>query len=154
MQGRPNIKKSDFDEKVLDIKRVTRVVAGGKRFRFRATIVLGNRKGSVGVGVAKGADVAESIAKARNNARKNLIMINLRDARTIAHEVEAKFRSARIKLKPAVSGHGLIAGGSVRAVVALAGIKDITAKCLGRTTNKLTNAMATIEALKNIKTEK
>lgn len=150
---RSNI-KSDFDEQVLDIRRVTRVVAGGKRFRFRATVVLGNKKGKVGVGIGKGADVSESIAKAKNDARKNLITVTLFDNRTIAHEIEAKFRSARVRLKPAVNGHGLIAGGSVRAVVSLAGIKDITAKCLGRTTNKLTNALATIEALKSIKISK
>ena len=147
-------KKSDYDEKVLDLRRVTRVVAGGKRFRFRATVVLGNRRGEVGVGIAKGADVAESISKAKHDAMKNLIKVNLKDSRTIFHEVEAKFRAAKIRLKPAVTGHGLIAGGAVRAVVSLAGIKDVTAKCLGRTTNKLTNALATVEALKKFNSER
>ena len=147
-------KKSDYDEKVLDLRRVTRVVAGGKRFRFRATVVLGNRRGEVGVGIAKGADVAESISKAKHDAMKNLIKENLKDSRTIFHEVEAKFRAAKIRLKPAVTGHGLIAGGAVRAVVSLAGIKDVTAKCLGRTTNKLTNALATVEALKKFNSER
>jgi len=147
-------KKSDYDEKVLDLRRVTRVVAGGKRFRFRATVVLGNRRGEVGVGIAKGADVAESISKAKHDAMKNLIKGNLKDSRTIFHEVEAKFRAAKIRLKPAVTGHGLIAGGAVRAVVSLAGIKDVTAKCLGRTTNKLTNALATVEALKKFNSER
>src|SRR3989338_4440398 len=147
-------KKSDYDEKVLDLRRVTRVVAGGKRFRFRATVVLGNRRGEVGVGIAKGADVAESISKTKHDAMKNLIKVNLKDSRTIFHEVEAKFRAAKIRLKPAVTGHGLIAGGAVRAVVSLAGIKDVTAKCLGRTTNKLTNALATVEALKKFNSER
>ena len=150
--GRPfrPIKKDDFKERVLDLRRVTRVVAGGKRFRFRATLVIGDEKGLVGVGVGKGLDVQAAIAKAKTNARKNTLKVTLKD-RTIAHEVEAKFSAAHVIIKPAVKGHGLKAGGAVRVVLALAGIKDITAKCLGRTPNKLTNALATIEALKQLK---
>lgn len=143
-------KKDDFKEKVLDLRRVTRVVAGGKRFRFRATLVIGDEKGTVAVGVGKGVDVQSSVGKAKAHAKKDLIKINLKD-RTIAHEVDAKFSAAHVLLKPAVKGHGLKAGGAVRTVLSLAGIKDITAKCLGRTPNKLTNALATIEALKKLR---
>jgi len=145
-----NIKKDEFKEKVLDLRRVTRVTAGGKRFRFRATVIVGDEKGRVGAGIAKGLDVQQAVAKARTHAKKNLITVALK-GRTILHEVEAKFSAAYVKLKPAKEGHGLIAGGAVRTVLSLAGIRDITAKCLGRTPNKLTNALATIEALKKIK---
>lgn len=145
--------KSEYKEKVLDIRRVTRVVAGGKRFRFRTTVVLGNEKGVVGVGIGKGLDVAQSVAKAKADAKKNLITVNLK-GQTIPYEVEAKFSAAVIRIKPAVKGHGLRAGGAARAVLSLAGIRDITAKSLGRTQNKLTNALATIAALKKIKAVK
>ncbi|MBI2024552.1 MAG: 30S ribosomal protein S5 [Candidatus Harrisonbacteria bacterium] len=143
-------KPSEFKEKVLDLRRVTRVVAGGKRFRFRATLVMGDEKGRVGVGIAKGVDVADSIGKARRSAQKNMLSITLND-RTIPHEIDAKFSAARVLIRPAIKGHGLKAGSAVRAVLLLAGVKDATAKCLGRTPNKLTNALATIEALKKLK---
>lgn len=142
------VKKEEFKERVLDMRRVTRVTAGGKRFRFRCTIVLGDEKGRVGVGVAKGLDVQQSVAKAKAAAKKNMIKVNLKDNRTIAHEVAAKYSAARVLVKPAGAGHGLRAGGAVRFVLSFAGVKDATAKCIGRTPNKLTNAMATIEALK------
>lgn len=142
-------KTDNFQEKVLDLRRVTRVVAGGKRFRFRTTLVIGDEKGTVGVGIGKGIDVQASIEKAKSNARKNLLKIDLKD-RTIAHEIEARFSAAHVKIKPAVKGHGLKAGGAVRVVLSLAGVKDATAKCLGRTPNKLTNALATIKALKEL----
>src|SRR3989338_7142123 len=141
-------KKDEFKEKVLDLRRVTRVVAGGKRFRFRVTVVVGDEKGRVG----KGADVASSVNKAKTAARKNLLVLNLVDRRTIAHEVEAKYSAARVMIKPTSEGHGLKAGGAVRFVLSLAGVKDATAKCLGRTPNKLTNALATLEALKKLRT--
>ncbi|MDP3729651.1 MAG: 30S ribosomal protein S5 [bacterium] len=145
--------KDQYKEKMLDLRRVTRVVAGGKRFRFRATIVLGDEKGVVGVGVGKGLDVQSAIGKAKRDAKKNLITIPLK-GRTIPHEVRAKFSAAEVLIKPAVPGHGLIAGGAVRVVLSLAGIFDITAKCLGRTPNKLTNAMAAIKALAQLRAEK
>lgn len=144
-------KKSEFNEKVLDIRRVTRVVAGGKRFRFRATVVIGDKNGRIGVGLAKGADVAQSVEKAKRDALKNLITIKLKDSRTIPYEVDAKYSAARVRLKPAKAGHGLIAGGACRFVLELAGVKDISAKILSRSSNKLTNALATIEALKEFK---
>lgn len=141
---------SGLKDKVLDLRRVTRVVAGGKRFRFRATVILGDEKGRVGVGIAKGLDVAGAVAKAKSSAQKNVFPVTLK-GRTIPHEVEAKFSAAKVRIKPAVEGHGLRAGGAVRVVLSLAGVKDATAKCLGRTPNKLTNALATIEALKKLK---
>lgn len=143
--------KDEFDEKVLDLRRVTRVVKGGKRFRFRATVVIGDRKGRVGVGIGKGADVQQSIAKGKADAKKDLLVVKLKDNRTIPHEAIAKYSAAEVILKPAKLGHGLKAGGAVRVVLGLAGIKDATAKCLSRTPNKLTNALATIEALKKIR---
>jgi small subunit ribosomal protein S5 len=145
------VKKDEFKEKVLDVRRVTRVVAGGKRFRFRATVVVGDERGRVGVGVAKGIDVASAVAKARQEGKKALVHLALKDGRTVPHEVLAKYSAARVLVKPAAAGRGLRAGGAVRVVLALAGIKDATAKCLGRTPNKLTNALATIEALKQLK---
>jgi small subunit ribosomal protein S5 len=142
-------KKEEFDEQVVDLRRVVRVMAGGKRFRFRATLIIGDRKGRVGVGMGKGLDVAQAVGKAKNDAKKNVIMVRL-EKTTIPHEVQAKFSAAHVILKPAKEGNGLVAGGAVRAVLSLAGIKDITAKVLGRTPNKVTNALATVEALKNL----
>lgn len=133
------------------MRRVTRVTAGGKRFRFRCTLVLGDEKGRVAIGIAKGVDVQQAVAKAKADAKKNMINVSLKDQRTIAHEVTAKYSAAKVLLRPASVGHGLRAGGSVRFVLAFAGIKDGTAKILGRTPNKLTNAMATVEALKKLK---
>lgn len=150
MNGR-RFKKDNLEEQVIDLRRVTRVVAGGKRMRFRATVVVGDLKGKVGVGVAKGLDVAQAITKARATAQKNMIGIKMKD-KSIPHEVDAKFGAAKILIKPAVPGHGLVAGGAPRIVLKLAGIQDITAKCLGSTTNKLNYAVATIEALKKLKT--
>jgi small subunit ribosomal protein S5 len=145
--------KDEFQEQVLDLRRVTRVVAGGKRFRFRATVAIGDGKGRVAVGVAKGADVAQSVEKAKIAAKKIMIKVPIKNG-TIPHEVTAKFSAAKVLLRPAKQGNGLLAGGAVRTVLGLAGISDITAKCLGTTKNKLTNALATIEALKKIKTSR
>lgn len=146
-------KQSEFKEKILDLRRVTRVVAGGKRLRFRATAIVGNEKGLVGVGIGKGSDVAQAVAKAKTAAMKNLIEVKLK-GKTIAHDVSAKFSAAKVIIKPAKTGHGLKAGGAVRTVLLLAGVRDATAKCLSGTKNKLTNAIATIEALKKIKNQK
>jgi small subunit ribosomal protein S5 len=142
--------KDEFDSKLLDLARVTRVAAGGRRFRFRAVIVVGNRMGKVGVGVAKGIDVAQATEKATRQAKKNLILVPMTED-TIPHEVFAKFGSARVLLKPKKKGKGMVAGGTVRIICALVGIKNISSKILGRTGNKLNNAMATIEALKKLK---
>lgn len=150
--GRAGFKreKSEFEQKVIDIRRVTRVVAGGKRFRFRATVVLGDHKGRVGVGVDKGTDTSESIEKAARSAKKNLITVSIKNG-TISHETIGRFSSAVVLLKPAKAGRGIIAGGPVRIIASLSGISSISSKILGTTTNKLNNARATIEALKKLK---
>ena len=142
--------KSEFDSKLLDLARVTRVSAGGRRFRFRATVVIGNKKGKVGVGVAKGSDVAQAVEKATRLAKKDIIIVPIVED-TIPYEVRAKFSSAKVLLKPQRKGRGLVAGGTVRVVCTLAGIKNISSKILGRTGNKLNNARATIKALKQLK---
>src|SRR6266568_843004 len=106
--------KPEFEQKLLDLARVTRVVKGGRRFRFRATLVIGDRKGKVGVGVAKGSDVSDAIQKAYNDAKKCMIMVKL-SRNTIPHDVSMKLGSAKVLLKPASQGRGVIAGGAVRA---------------------------------------
>jgi len=142
--------KPEFDQKLLDLARVTRVVKGGRRFRFRATLVIGNRKGRVGIGVAKGTDVAGAIQKAFDKAKKNMIEIDISSG-TISCDILQKLGGAKVLLKPASKGRGIIAGGAVRAVMDLAGIKDIVSKSLG-SSNKLNVARATMEALKQLKT--
>lgn len=146
-------KKSEFDQKVLDIARVTRVTKGGKRFSFRATVVIGDGKGSVGVGVAKGRDVSQAIQKAAHQAGKTVIKLRIKNA-TILHSVSAKYNSAVVILKPAAVGNGVKAGGPIRAVAKLGGIENITAKLISRTGNKINIARATIEALSKLKAEK
>ena len=143
--------QSEFDQKVLDIRRTARVVAGGRRFSFRATVVVGDRAGRVGVGVGKGAAVADAVEKGAAHARKEIIRVPVNDAGTIPHEVAAKFSAARVILKPAPAGRGIVAGGPIRMIADLVGIKNLSAKIMGRTPNKLNNARATITALKKIK---
>ena len=142
--------KSEFDSQTLDIARVTRVTKGGKRFSFRATVAVGDRKGRVGVGVAQGHDVAQSMQKATNKARKNVITVPMKKG-TIPHSILFKYNSAVILLKPARLGSGVMAGGPVRAVVKLAGIENITGKLIERTGNKINIARATIGALAKLK---
>ncbi len=142
------VQKPEYDQKVLDIARVARVTKGGKRFSFRATIVIGDNKGKVGVGIAKGKDVAQSVQKAYNQAKKNLITVPLVHG-TIPYQVEAKYSSAVVILKPAKGG--VKAGGPVRVVAKLSGMTGLTGKLTERTNNKLNIAMATIEALKKIR---
>ncbi len=149
-QRGPRRVSDEFEDQVLDLRRVTRVTAGGKRFRFRATVIVGDRKGRVGVGIGKGPDVQTAVNKAKARAKGDLVTVRLKN-NTIPHEVEAKFSAARVLIKPASPGHGLMAGGAPRVVLRLAGVRDATAKCIGRTSNKLTNAYAAIEALKKIK---
>ena len=143
-------KTSEYKEKTIEIRRVTRVVAGGKRFSFRATVIVGNLRGKVGVGVAKGLDVSSAVQKAKRKAEKNIVIIPLVEERTISYDVTGKYGASLVRIKPARKGNGLIAGGSSRIVLDLVGVKDISAKILGRTKNKLTNAMATIQALKQL----
>ena len=143
--------KSEFDQKVLEIARVSRVTKGGKRFSFRATIVIGDGKGRVGVGMAKGKDVAQSVQKAVNQAKKYLFMVPLKNG-TIPYQVEAKYNSAVVILKPARGG--VKAGGPVRVVAKLAGITGLTGKLVERTNNKLNIAQATMKALRKIRPTK
>lgn len=144
--------KPEYDQKLLNLARVTRVVKGGRRFRFRATLVIGNRKGKVGVGVAKGSDVSDAIQKSFNDAKRNLVSVALAGS-TIPHDVRKKLGSAVVLLKPGIPGQGIIAGGAVRAVVDLAGIKDIVSKSLGAS-NPLNVARATVAALSEFRTRK
>ena len=143
--------KPEFDQKTLDIARVARVTKGGKRFSFRATVVAGNGKGRVGVGVAKGRDVQQSIQKAYAQAKKHLITVPLKDG-TIAYQVEGKYSSAEVTLKPSRSG--IKAGGAVRVVAQLAGIGALTGKLTRRTNNKINIARAAIEALLKLRVNK
>lgn len=144
----------EFEQKLLDVRRVTRVTAGGKRFSFRTVVVIGDRSGRVGVGVQKGPDVRAAIEKAVRDAKKGLVNVVMTDKGTIPHEVYGKSASARVFLKPAPEGRGIIAGGSVRTVADLAGYKNIIGKILSRSGNKLNNARAAIEALKKLKPQK
>lgn len=148
----PVREKSEFDQRILDIARTARVVSGGRRFSFRATVVLGNRNGKVGIGMGKGPDVSVSIEKATAQAKKAMIAIPLTTKKTIPHEVSAKFSAARVILKPAAEGHGLIAGGPIRVLAEMAGIRNLTGKILSRTPNKLNNAQAALAAFKKLKT--
>ena len=142
--------KDEFDSKLLDLARVSRVTAGGRRIRFRAGVVVGDKKGRVGFGIAKGSDVAQSVEKATRAAKKNLIKVLIKEE-TIPHRVEAKFGAAKVILKPQRKGRGLVAGGTVRVICSLAGIKNISSKIISRTSNKINNARAVISALKKLK---
>jgi len=137
-----------FDELVINIDRVSRVVKGGRRFRFKALVVVGDHKTKIGVGVAKGADVQAAIAKATDVAKKNLIIIPVVNE-TIPHETEVKFSGARVLLKPAAPGTGIIAGGVVRSIIGMTGIRNLLSKSLN-STNKVNIAYATIEALRSL----
>ena len=148
----PPREKKEFEERVLDLARVARVVKGGKRFKFRAAVAIGDRKGRVGFGLGKGSDVAQSVQKAVHHAKKNMITVPIVNG-TIPFEIKVKYNSAVIYLKPAPAGRGINAGGAVRAVSELAGIKDIIGKILSRSGNKINNARATLKAF-NIMTAK
>ncbi len=143
-------KNRDYNERVLDIARVTRVVAGGKRLSFRALVAIGKKEGhAVGIGVAKGKDVSQAIEKATSKAKKNIVeAIVVND--TIPHTIEEKYKAAKIILKPARKGRGIIAGGVVRTVLSLAQIPNVSAKILGQSSNPINNARATVHALKRL----
>jgi small subunit ribosomal protein S5 len=147
---KPQFNKTEFEEVVLDIARVTRVVAGGKRLSFRATVVIGKKDKNQGVGVDKGKDVAQAIQKASNKAKKNLITVPIVND-TIPHEIKEKYKAAKIILKPAQKGKGIIAGGAVRTVLKLANVPNAIAKILGNTSNAINNARVTILALSKLK---
>jgi small subunit ribosomal protein S5 len=141
--------EKQFDERVVNIDRVARVVKGGRRFRFRALVVVGDRKGSLGAGTAKGADVTSAVAKATEVAKKKMMKAPVENG-TIPHEQTAKISGAKILLKPAAPGTGLIAGGVVRIVLEVAGVTDVLSKSLG-SSNKINLTYATLEALNQIK---
>jgi len=141
--GRP---KPEFDQKILDIRRVTRVVAGGRRFSFSVALIAGDKKGRVGLGLGKAGDTALAINKALRNAKKNMIKLNLTKTMSIPHELSAKFSSSQIVLMPN-KGRGLVAGSVIRDIVKLSGIKDLTGKILSNSKNKLNNAKAVMSAL-------
>jgi small subunit ribosomal protein S5 len=147
---RPGIEAEEkqFDERVVHIDRVARVVKGGRRFRFRALVVIGDHKNRVGIGTAKGADVTAAVSKASEVAKKHLVTVNLYKG-TLPHEAEAKVAGAHILIKPASAGTGLIAGGVVRTILEVAGVRDALSKSLG-SSNKTNTAYATIAALQSI----
>lgn len=138
----------EFDEEVIQIDRVTRVVKGGRKLRFRATVAIGDRKGRVGIGIGKSHEVTGAIQKGIAKAKKDIFKVKL-DGSTIPHDIKIKYKSAKILLIPAVEGTGLIAGGTVRKVLELAGVKNVLSKSFG-TTNKVNVTKATFEALKRL----
>ena len=140
-----------LEELVIDVKSVVKVNKGGRQRRYSATVVIGDRKGKVGLGIGKANEVPDAIKKALQDAQKNLITISLIDGRTIAHEANGTAGAARVIIKPAKAGTGVIAGGSVRAILDLAGIRDVVSKSLGART-KLNMARAAMNALKSMKT--
>jgi small subunit ribosomal protein S5 len=137
-----------FEEVVINIDRVSRVVKGGRRFRFKALVVVGDRKAKVGVGVAKGADVQAAVAKATDVAKKHMMSIAL-DGDTVPHDSEVRFSGAQVLLKPAAPGTGIIAGGVVRTIIGVTGIRNLLSKSLG-STNKVNIAYATVNALQSM----
>lgn len=143
------INKEEFSEVVVNIGRVTKVVKGGRRFRFNALVVVGNKNGLVGFGLGKAKEVPDAIKKAVDDAFKNIIQVNVKGT-TIAHDIEHKYNASKILLKPASEGTGIIAGGSARPVIELAGIKDILTKSLG-SNNPYNVVRATVDALARIK---
>ncbi len=142
--------RSEFDNKVIDIRRVTRVVAGGRRFSFSVTLVLGNGKGKVGVGLGKAGDTALAIEKATRDAERHLVTVPITEGASIPHDVQVKYASAQVMLIPA-PGKGLKAGSAVRTVLELAGVRNVTTKILSRSKNPLNNARATVLALSKLR---
>ena len=145
--------RDEFDQVILDLARVTRVMAGGKRMRFRACVAIGDRKGRVGVGCAKGADVQLAISEATNDAKKKSLKVRLTESGTIPHEIRIRINSAQLYLKPAPVGTGIIAGSVLRQIFDLAGVQDIVGKIFG-TPNKLNNARAVMCALERLQDPK
>lgn len=147
---RKDEKKDEFDSKLLDLTRVAHTRAGGRKIGFRAVMVSGDKKGRVGIGVSTGKDVALSIEKATKISKKNLVKVPIVEG-SIPHEIFAKFKAAKVLLRPQRKGRGLVAGGVVRVICELVGIDNISSKIVSRTGNKLNNARAMIKALKKLK---
>ena len=141
--------RGDMDQKLLSIRRVARVVAGGKRFTFSVCLVVGDKKGNVGVGMAKAGGTSEAIEKATRDAKKNMLKVNVTKSMSIPHETRAKYCSGIVELRPA-KGRGLIAGSAARVVLALAGVTDVNAKIISGSKNKINNARATFKALQSL----
>ncbi len=144
--------KPEFDQKILNIRRVTRVVAGGRRFSFSVALVAGDRKGAIGLGLGKAGDTSLAINKALRSAKKNMVRLKLTKDMSLPHEVSAKYGSAKVMLIPN-KGRGLVAGSVVRDIIKLAGVRDVTGKILAGTKNKLNNAKAVMSALSFISTK-
>ena len=142
--------RQEYEQKIISIRRVTRVMAGGRRFSFSVAMVIGDKKGKVGVGIGKAGDTQLAIEKAMRNAKKNLLVVPMNKDSHIPHDVHTKYASSEVMIMPA-PGRGLVAGSSVRTVLELAGVTDVTAKIFSRSKNKLNNARAAIEALKQLK---
>ncbi|MBI2415716.1 MAG: 30S ribosomal protein S5 [Candidatus Kerfeldbacteria bacterium] len=147
-----DLAKDDFEQRIVDLARVTRVMAGGKRMRFRACVVVGDRRGRVGIAIAKGKDVTVAVNKAASKARRHLITVPIVNG-TIPHPVQNKYSSAVILLKPAPLGRGVIAGGAARAVLELSGVPNIVSKMLG-SRNKINNVYAVMYALESLRTHR
>lgn len=142
--------QSEFEERVVAINRVAKVVKGGRRFSFAALVVIGDKAGQVGFGTGKAGEVPEAIGKAGRSAKKNSMSVSLKEGRTIPHEVIGKFGAAKVIMRPAAPGTGVIAGGAVRAVLESVGVKDILTKCVG-TRNAHNAVRATLDGLKQLK---
>lgn len=150
---RPERVKQEFDNKILSVRRVTRVTSGGRRFSFSIAMVVGDRKGRVGVGIGKAGDTPIAVDKAMRAAKKDLIKISLNSKNSINHPVEAKYSSARVTIMPA-PGKGVIAGSAVRTILELAGVTQVSSKILSRSKNKLNIARATVKALGMLQAKK
>ena len=150
--SRKNTRKSKFVERLIKISRVSKVTKGGKKLSFRAVVVVGDENGKVGVGVAKAADVVNAFKKAKTDGRKNLIELPLTKALSIPHHVIGTFGACKVIMRPSIEGSGVIAGGAVRIVLEVAGVKNVIAKQLG-SNNLLNNARASIDALQNLTTK-
>ena len=148
-RGGRDERRSEFDQKIIGIRRVTRVMAGGRRFSFSVSMVIGDKKGRVGVGLGKATDTALAIEKATRAAKKSMITLDLTEHKSIPHDVSAKYCASQVQIRPS-KGRGLVAGSSIRTVLELAGVTDVTAKLLSRSKSPINNARAAMKALEAV----